>query len=112
MNAIAAILDKSLLFGNQMQWTRVDCGHKKVFIKHLFKRMDVLHTECLVEKVINHIVLISTIRFNVKQAKQKKPLKICITWRVAGFLKFYIFPYKRTINMLLAIMFIINTFSW
>ena len=28
MNAIAAILDKSLLFGNQMQWTRVDCGHK------------------------------------------------------------------------------------
>ena len=28
------------------------------FIKHLFKRRDVLHIGCLVEKVINHIVLI------------------------------------------------------
>ena len=61
------------------------------FIKHLFKLRFALHIECFVEKVINHIVLIWTIRFNVMQVKQK-PLKICITWKVVGFLDFYIFP--------------------
>ena len=29
-----------------------------MFIKHMFKRRDVLHIGCLVEKVINYIVLI------------------------------------------------------
>ena len=48
------------------------------FIKHLFKRRDVLHIKFLVEKVINYIVLMGTIRYNVKQVKQK-PLKVCIT---------------------------------
>ena len=38
----------------------------------------VLRIECLAEEVINHIILIWTIRFNVKQVKQK-PLKVCIT---------------------------------
>ena len=59
------------------------------FIKHLFKRRDVLHTGCLVEKQRNHIILIWTIKFNVKQVKQKR-LDVCITWEVVGFLEFYI----------------------
>ena len=61
------------------------------FIKHLLKWRDVLYIECLVEKVINHIVLKWRIRFNVKQVKQK-PLKVCISWKVVGFLEFYSFP--------------------
>ena len=58
------------------------------FVKHLLKRRDVLLIKCFVEKVINHAVLIWiwTIRFNVKQVKQK-PLKVCITWKVVGFLE-------------------------
>ena len=39
------------------------------FVKHLFKQRDVLHIECLVEKMINHIVLIWTRKCNVKQVK-------------------------------------------
>ena len=61
------------------------------FTKHLLKRWDVLHIKCLVEKVINHIVLMGPIGLNVKQVKQK-PLKVCITSKVIGFLEFYIFP--------------------
>ena len=49
-----------------------------VFIKHWLKRRNVLHIGCLVEKVINHILLIWTIKFNVKQVKHK-PLEVCIT---------------------------------
>ena len=47
------------------------------FIKHLFKRRDAFHIEYLLEKVMNHIVLIRTIRFNVKQVK-KKSLKVIL----------------------------------
>ena len=67
------------------------------FIKHLFKRRDFLHIGCLAEKVISHIVLIWTIKFNLKQVK---PLEVCITWKVTGFLEFYIFPGHKNINML------------
>ena len=69
------------------------------FIKHLFKRRIVLHIGCIVEKVINHIVLIWAIKFNVKQVKQK-PLEVCITWKVVGVLEFYIFPGYKNINRL------------
>ena len=54
------------------------------FIKHLFKGGDVLHIECLVEQVINLIVLIWIIRFNVKQVKQK-PLKKYFTENCLSF---------------------------
>ena len=37
-----------------------------------------MHIKFLVEKVINYIVLMGTIRYNVKQVKQK-PLKVCVT---------------------------------
>ena len=57
------------------------------FFMHLFKWRDVLHIECLVEKMINHVVLIWTIKFNVKQIKQKS-LEVCITRKVVGFLEF------------------------
>ena len=76
----------------QQNWQRKTCNvFVFSFIKHLLKWSDVLHVQCFVEKVINHIVLIWTIRFNVKQVKQK-PLKVCITWKVVRFLEFYIFP--------------------
>ena len=55
-----------------------------LLIKHLFKRRDLLHIKCLVEKLINQLVLIWTITFNVKQVKQK-PLKVCLTWKVVRF---------------------------
>ena len=61
-------------------WLRQTCNvFVFTFIKHIFKRRDVLQIKCLVEKVINHIVLIWTISFNVKQVKQKA-LKVCIIW--------------------------------
>ena len=45
-------------------WLRQICNvFVFTFIKHLFKWRDVLHIGCLVEKVINHIVLIWTIKF-------------------------------------------------
>ena len=67
----------------------------KTFIKDLFEWKDVLHIWCLVEKLINHIVLKWTIKFNVKQVKQKL-LEVCITWKIVGFFEFYIFPsYKN-----------------
>ena len=46
---------------------------------------------CWVEKVINRIVLIWTIKFNFKQLQQWS-LKFCINWKVVGFLEFHIFP--------------------
>ena len=76
------------------------------FIKHLFKQRDVLHIGCLVEmfigclvQVINRTVLIWTIKFNLKQVKQK-PVEVCITWKVKEFLEFYIFPGYKNINRL------------
>ena len=80
------------------------------FIKHLFKRRNVLHTAFLVEKVINHIVLLWTTGFNVNQVK-KKPLEVCVTSKVVGFLEFYIFPGYKVINMLLVILFTVNVFT-
>ena len=68
-----------------------------VFIKHLFKRRDVLHIGCLAEKVINHIVFIWTTKFNLKQVKQK-PVEVCIAWIVKIFLEFYIFLGNKNIN--------------
>ena len=85
-----------------MQWTEVDCGREieqgkpamslslpllNIWIKHLFKRRNILHMECLAEKVINHTVFTWTNRFIVKQVKQR-PLKVCFTWKVVRFLKF------------------------
>ena len=73
-------------------WLRQICNvFVFTFIKYLFKRRHVSHVQGFVEKVINHIVLIWTIKFNVKQVKQN-PLKVCITWKVVGFLEFYSFP--------------------
>ena len=73
-------------------WLRQTCNFFVfTFIKHLFKWRNVLHIEWFVEKVINHIVLMWTIKFNVKQVKQK-PLKVCITWKVVGFWEFCMFP--------------------
>ena len=68
-----------------------------VFIKHLFKRRDVLHIGCLAEIVINHIAFIWTIKFNLKQVKQK-PVKVCITWIVKICSEFYIFLGNKNIN--------------
>ena len=48
---------------------RQTCNVFFTFFKHLFKRRDVLHIGCLVEKVINHIVLIRTNKFDLKQVK-------------------------------------------
>ena len=39
------------------------------------------------------------------------PLEVSITWKVVGFLEFYIFPGYKNINMLLVILLIINTFT-
>ena len=87
-------------------WLRQTCNVLVfTFIKHLLKRRDVLHIKCFVEKMLDHIVLIWTIKFNVKQVNQK-PLKVCITWNVIGFLEFYIF---LNINILIVILFTINT---
>ena len=33
----------------------------------------------------------NTNNFNLKQVKSK-PVEVCITWKVIGFLEFYIFP--------------------
>ena len=85
-----AIMDQSWLWAQnwlKLAWN----GFVLTYIKHLFKWRDVLHIECLVEKVINRIVLIWTIWFNIKQVKQKS-LKVWITWKVVGFLESYIFP--------------------
>ena len=59
------------------------------FIKQLFKQRRLLNIGCLVEKVIHHIVLIWAINFNFEQVKQRS-LKVCISWKVVRFLKFYI----------------------
>ena len=73
-------------------WLRQTCNVFVFTFINPFKGRDVLHVQCFVEKVIHHVVLIGTIRFNIKQVKQK-PLKVCITWKViVGFLEFYIFP--------------------
>ena len=64
---------------------------------------DVLHVQCFVEKMINPIVLIWTISFNVKKVKQK-PLKVCITWKIVGFSLFH----TKNINMVLKALFTIN----
>ena len=68
------------------------------FIKHLFKRRDVLNIGCLVEKVTHHIVLIRKIKFSFTQVKQR-PLKVSITWKAVGFLEFYIFTGYKNINI-------------
>ena len=82
-----------------MQSKRVNCDCKIdkgfTFMKHLFKRKDVLYIGCLEEKVINHIVLILKIKYNVKQIKQK-PLEICIIGKVVGFLEISFFPGCKT----------------
>ena len=92
-------------------WLRQTCNvFIFTFIKHLFKRRDVFHIRCLVEKVINHIVLTWTINFNVKQVKQKH-LELCITWKVVGVLEFHIIPGYKNISMLLIILFSINTLN-
>ena len=63
-------------------WLRHTCNVVVfTFIKHLFKRRDVLHIRYSVEKMTNHILLTWTIRFNVKEVKQK-PLKVCITGKI------------------------------
>ena len=60
--------------------------------------------------MINHTVSIWTIKFNVKQVKQK-PLEVCITSKVVGLLEFVILPGYKNINMLLVILFNVNTFT-
>ena len=88
-------------------WLRQTCNVFVVtFIKLLFKPRDVFLIGCLVEKLMNHIILIWAIKFNLKQVKQK-PLEVWITRKVIGFLKFYIFPGYKNINMLLVILFTI-----
>ena len=60
-----------LMFITWIQSTTVNCAQKMetcnvfvfAFIKHLFKRRSYLHIGCLVEKLINHIVLIWTVTF-------------------------------------------------
>ena len=67
-----------------------------MFIKHQFKRSYFLHIGCLVEKVINHMVLIWIIKFNLKHVMQKS-VKVCIIWKVVGYSEFYNFPdYKNS----------------
>ena len=41
----------------------------------------------------------------------QKPLEVFITWKVVGFLGFFIFPGDKNINMFLVILLIINTFT-
>ena len=54
--------------------------------------------------------MLQDLKFNHKQVKWKA-VKVCITWKVVGFLEFYIFPgYKN--NMLLVIQFTGNTFTY
>ena len=60
--------------------------------------------------VTHHIVLIWTIKFSFKQVKQR-PLKVCIAWKVVGFLEFHIFTGYKNISMPRVILFIINTFT-
>ena len=62
------------------------------------------------KKVINQIVLIRSIKINVKHVKYK-PIEVCITWKVVGCLEFYTFPGYKNIEMLLVILFAINTFA-
>ena len=76
------------------------------FSKHLFNRRNVLHIGRLVEKVINPIVLIRTIKFNLKQVKQK-PLEFCTSWKF--FWNFTSSQATKT-SMLLVILFTINSF--
>ena len=73
-------------------WLRQTCNAFP-FVKYLFKQRDVLHVRCFKEKMINHTVLVWTIRFNVKQVKQK-PLKVCITWKIVGFLEFQVLSFQ------------------
>ena len=79
----------------QGNWLRQTCNvFVFPFIKHLFKRRDVLHVGCFVEKMIKHIVLIWTIKF------KEKSLEVCVTWKFVAFLEFCIFPGYKNINML------------
>ena len=56
------------------RWPRQTCNlFLCTFIKHLFKRRNVLHIGCLVEKLKNHIVLIWTITF-----------RDCVSYSFAG----------------------------
>ena len=88
-------------------WLRQTCN---VFVV-TFKQRAVLHIGCLVEKKINHIVLLWTIKFNVQHIKQK-PLEVCITWKNVGFLELYIFPGYKDINMLRVMLHTINNFTY
>ena len=83
--------------------------HFFTFIKYLFTQRDLLHTGWLVEKMINHVAVIWTIKFNVKQVKEK-PLKVRITWKFARCLEFYIFP--KIICLKLSQKKILNPFLW
>ena len=92
-------------------WLRQTCNvFVSSFVKHLLKWRDVLHIGCLVKKMMNQIVLIRTIKFNVKHVKQK-PLEVCITWNFVGCLEVYTFPEDKNIEILLVILFTINTFT-
>ena len=87
-------LNKSWLW--LQNWLRQTCNvFVFTFMKHLLKRRNVLHIECLVEKTINHLVLIWTIKFNVKQVKNY--LEVCITWKVAGVYWPWRFNYLKAI---------------
>ena len=46
-----------------------------------------------------HSFNMNNFKFNPKQVKQK-PVEVCITWKVIGFLEFYIFPGYKNINRL------------
>ena len=92
-------------------WTRVvDCDSKIDQGRHaMFLSLPLLNIcsngrvfcilDALVEKMINHVVLIWAIKFNFKQVKVKS-LEVCTAWKVMGFLEFYIFPGYKNINML------------
>ena len=60
--------------------------------------------------MLNHKVLVRTIKFNVKQVTQN-PLEVCMALKVVGCLEFYLFPGYENTNMLLVILFTTNTFT-
>ena len=68
----------------------------------MFKKRDILHIACLVEKVTNHIVLMWKIKFNLKQVKQKS-VEVCITRSYRIFRILHIPGYKN-INSLYGVM--------
>ena len=97
-------------------WLRQICNvFVFTFIKHLFKWRDVLHIGCLVEKVINHIVLIWTIKFkgcvryilaslfymSKREHLWNKENVFCFTLKARFVLE--IFKFKPTFNQVIQI---------